>query len=265
MFLITLIVFSLFVVATTTAATSTAIVNAQISTTVANTHSDIFSTVAKSTNAFTAGTEAKTITTKPTTAAKLTVETQMPTLAARPTTSTTLHLTPGLTPSVTTTISPLVLRELQYNPDQKVGGGLCWPGTPNVCHSNGLCVKDQSGAHSECRCFAQFGGPECEQKQKSQLVAFLLALLLGGLGAGRFYLGYIALGIFKLLYHCVFLTIAAVNRAMLKEEGTEPHPVIALFSCCCCCGWFIWWIHDAVVIGNGSLTAVDGIGMYLNM
>jgi len=168
------------------------------------------------------------------------------------------------TPRATTTISPLVLRTLQYDPDQKVGGGLCWPETPNVCHSNGLCIKDQHGAHSECHCFAQYGGFACETKQKSQLVAFLLALLLGWLGAGRFYLGYIALGIFKLLYHCVFAIIAAVNRAMLKEEQ-EPHPVIALFSCCCCCGWLIWWIHDVVVIGTGSLTAVDGIGMYLNL
>lgn len=180
------------------------------------------------------------------------------------TTKSTPMATKPATPSATTTISPLILRTLQYNPDQQVGGGLCWPENPNACSFNGMCIKDQHGAHSECHCFAQYGGFACETKQKSQLVAFLLALLLGWLGAGRFYLGYIAAGIFKLFYYCGFLILVAVSKAMLKE-GSEPHPVIALFSCCCCCGWLIWWIHDVVVIGTGSLTAVDGIGMYLNL
>ena len=44
-------------------------------------------------------------------------------------------------------------------------------------------------------------------KQKSRLIAGLLSLVAGGVGAGRFYLGYTKVGIFQLLSNLLTLGI----------------------------------------------------------
>ena len=44
-------------------------------------------------------------------------------------------------------------------------------------------------------------------KQKSRLIAGLLGLMAGGVGAGRFYLGYYKVGIFQLLLNVLTLGI----------------------------------------------------------
>jgi TM2 domain-containing membrane protein YozV len=65
---------------------------------------------------------------------------------------------------------------------------------------------------------------EEEEKGKSQLVALLLCIFLGGLGIHRFYLGYVGIGIIQLL-----------------TAG--------------CCG--IWWLIDFIRIATGDLKPKD--------
>jgi len=62
-------------------------------------------------------------------------------------------------------------------------------------------------------------------KQRSFIVAVLLSLFLGGLGADRFYLGYTVFGILKLI----------------------------TFG-----GFGIWWLVDLIRIGTGKLADADG-------
>ena len=60
---------------------------------------------------------------------------------------------------------------------------------------------------------------------KSKMVALLLSIFLGELGIDRFYLGYIGLGILKLL-----------------TGG----------------GLGIWWLVDLILIANGKMKTKDG-------
>lgn len=60
---------------------------------------------------------------------------------------------------------------------------------------------------------------------KSKTTALILSILLGKLGVDRFYLGYVGLGILKLI-----------------TAG----------------GFGIWWLIDLILIATGKMTAKDG-------
>ncbi len=62
-------------------------------------------------------------------------------------------------------------------------------------------------------------------KQRSFVVTLILSILLGGLGVDRFYLGYIGLGIVKLI-----------------TGG----------------GFGIWWLIDIILIATGKMKDADG-------
>ena len=108
-----------------------------------------------------------------------------------------------------------------------------------------------------CECNDRYLGDNCQTYQKSQLVAFLLALFLGGLGVGRCYMGYYLLGVLK----GIFFVIGTGSGKVAQEYGTTPLACWCLFYI----GWLVWWIVDLVFIGNYTMLDFANYPLFRDM
>jgi len=94
------------------------------------------------------------------------------------------------------------------------------------CSGRGVCREwDDTNVNNRiafCQCHRNWADPECGTRRKSQVVAYLLSLFFGYLGADLFYLGFMNAGVLKLL------TLG---------------------------GFGIWWIVDIVRIGSAPVYA----------
>lgn len=101
---------------------------------------------------------------------------------------------------------------------------------PDQCSGNGECRSWRadlkatvSGKTTKfCRCFRDWADPECRTKRKSQMVAFLLSVFLGPLGADHFYLNN---------FYSGFAKLATLGG----------------------CG--VWWVWDIIRIGSAPVYA----------
>lgn len=96
----------------------------------------------------------------------------------------------------------------------------------SFCH---ICGAETNPEAVICiKCGAKLSGDTLSgEKPKSWLVALLLSIFLGGLGIDRFYLGYIGLGILKLLtfggcgiWYLIDLILIAANK--IKDAQGNP-------------------------------------------
>lgn len=88
------------------------------------------------------------------------------------------------------------------------------------------CGKQLLEYTTECaNCGCQFDKRIWDESSRSWLASLLLCLFLGGLGAHRFYTGYIGIGIIQLL-----------------TAG----------------GFGLWWLIDLIFIITGSFKDIDG-------
>jgi len=114
----------------------------------------------------------------------------------------------------------------------------------SVCSGHGYCAPfDRNNIVKPvffCRCDMGWAGPECNVKQKSQAMAWLLSLLLGPIGADQFYLGWTFWMAMKLLGF--FLGF------MLSVLG---------FSRCGILLVLVYWFCDIVHIGSAPVRAID--------
>lgn len=111
-----------------------------------------------------------------------------------------------------------------------------------VCNGNGYCSPfDRNNIVKPnffCRCDLGWAGPECNVKQKSQTVAWLLSLFLGPFGADQYYLDWPFWTGMKLLgFVCGF---------MLYMLGYSRCGILVVLS---------YWFSDIVHIGSAPVRA----------
>lgn len=142
----------------------------------------------------------------------------------------------------------------------KSGGGKCQK--DRDC-GTGTCtfVGNQTSGTCECDADNRFTGANCDYERKSQLVAFLLSFFLGSYGVDRFYLGYIGVGVAKLLIGlgiCVSPCFCCCCENAGRVGGGIWAGLVGLAI-------FIWWIVDWVFIIQGKLPDFNGVALLQNL
>lgn len=111
-----------------------------------------------------------------------------------------------------------------------------------VCSRRGHCAPfDESDITHPiyfCKCVEAWGGPECNIQRKSQLVAWLLSLLLGPSAADELYLGYQKEAMAKVLI--------TVTGLALSSTGSLQTGILVVF---------VPWLFDVVRIGMAPVQA----------
>ncbi|KAL6042031.1 TM2 domain-containing protein [Balamuthia mandrillaris] len=165
--------------------------------------------------------------------------------------------------------SPAEEKENQSNKFVKredSGGGECL--TDADCNA-----EDEAGTcdpEGKCVCDEKYAGSHCKHERKSKLVAFLLSLLVGGVGAGRFYLGYTGLGALRI----VLLVLLCCNGVFLGFSGLLVGlGVVGIVLVVCgsilmvglVLGIQIWWLVDWILVLTDGLQDSDGYDLYEDM
>jgi len=112
----------------------------------------------------------------------------------------------------------------------------------NVCNSHGICAPfERTNIVSPtffCRCDSGWAGSECTIKQKSQLVAWLLSMSLGFVGADQYYLETTLPLILKVLGFFI--------GSMVSALGWRHVGLTIVMS---------YWFYDIVRIGSSPVHA----------
>lgn len=161
-------------------------------------------------------------------------------------------------------------------------------GETNECNRHGICELDTDNS-TYCECSPGFIGSTCDYEQKSQQTAFWLSILLGGVGADRFYLGYTGLGILKLIFGVlimagfIYICTGFCRRKKREEDEmgaawSEKRGEMAfdgfggsavLFVICVVMAFIlgaaILWLHDWLSIFLGDLDDAEGMPLYENL
>lgn len=128
------------------------------------------------------------------------------------------------------------------------------------CSGQGTCKvwdvdNTDTSAATFCQCDRDWADPECRTRRKSQVVAYLLALFTGFLGLDQFYLGFIELGVLKLITlggWCFIWWVIDLERKasapVHKESTAILGPKVITLGLC-----VTWWAIDVVRIGSAPV------------
>ena len=139
------------------------------------------------------------------------------------------------------------------------GGGKC---EKDKDCGTGTCVFASNVTIGKCDCDAnnQFTGANCDYERKSQLIAFLLSFFVGTYGADRFYLGYIGVGVVKLL-----LGLGICASPCFLCCGDCGKVVSGIWAAVVGLAIFIWWIVDWALIIQGKIPDFNGVSLLQNL
>lgn len=118
-----------------------------------------------------------------------------------------------------------------------------------------------------CVCDDEHTGTQCAYLLKQKLTAFLLSFFVGTFGADRFYLGYIGLGIGKLILGLSMYVImcglccAGIVGAISDSEGCVFGAMVVgiCLAVCCILASFGWWLADWIRILMNAIPDSNGV------
>lgn len=129
------------------------------------------------------------------------------------------------------------------------------------CFSDFDCNLQGTCENGTCFCDLYYTADNCSYRRKSRVGAALLSGLFGYFGVDRFYLGYIGIGVVKLLFGFIiacFGCVGGVVLVKLKQKGG-----LVTFSYILSVGGglgiFIWWLVDFIRIAIGHLDDSNGV------
>jgi len=135
-----------------------------------------------------------------------------------------------------------------------------------MCNSDGDCSGQGTCSNGACQCNTQYANVDCSVLKKSQGVAFILSFFFGPWGGDRLYLGYIGLGVFKIivtLFVCTLPFIPVLIVHLLDKDSEFAGYMTAVSFCMTVFAVLIWWLVDWILIVSGNM--LDSNGFELNM
>jgi len=144
------------------------------------------------------------------------------------------------------------------------GGAPCNISDSLACGANnsqGECLISNITDTGECVCEDAYADTDCSYERKSQKTAFIYSLILGSMGADRFYLGYIVIGIVKLLLSLSVIIPSVIGCATrcctTKGKKNLCWGIAAVAGFCTCfltMAAMVWWVVDwSLILAKSSL------------
>lgn len=99
------------------------------------------------------------------------------------------------------------------------------------CNLQGICLN------SVCNCDLYYASANCQYRRKSRSGAFTMSVVFGTLGVDRFYLGYIGVGVVKLLLGLITCTAGCLTGVIASLACTR-RPVVKLEVALA--PWVVW-------------------------
>lgn len=131
------------------------------------------------------------------------------------------------------------------------------------CNDNGECVN------GTCHCNSDYAKHDCSYKRKSKWIAFILSILVGEFGVDRFYLGWIGMGVGKLLLVIVWCPLICCGMcclALLRERcGIALSIVFSIVAFGAMLANIAWYFADWIMILTDDMTDYDGFSLRNNI
>lgn len=129
-------------------------------------------------------------------------------------------------------------------------------------------IEQGKCVNATCYCLKRYADVDCGYRRKDKLTVFLISFFAGGTGADRFILGYIGLGVGKLILAfspCVMSCGLICLAAVLKDSGFAVYGIYLCIMIMAYLAAFAWWLADWILIITGDMKDVNGYSLFDNM